>query len=149
VGVEFVAVDNPHGRQADRPHPGGRCRTRAQAISEGTKAALAAAKARKAARCAPQERMRVARKAQAAQFAANVLPIIRDIQAAGHTRFNAIAGQLNARKVAPLTVGNGDMCRCGRISGGSDAGWDFWAQISPAPKWDKCATESASAKLIA
>jgi hypothetical protein len=27
--------------------------------------------------------MRVARKAQAAQFAANVLPIIRDIQAAG------------------------------------------------------------------
>jgi hypothetical protein len=32
--------------------------------------------------------MRMARKAQAAQFAANVLPIIRDIHAAG---FNAIA----------------------------------------------------------
>jgi hypothetical protein len=28
--------------------------------------------------------MRAARKAQAAQFAANVLPIIRDIHAAGH-----------------------------------------------------------------
>ena len=45
------------------------------------------------------ERMRVARKARAAQFAANVLPIIRDIQSAGHASLNAIAGQLNARKV--------------------------------------------------
>jgi hypothetical protein len=42
------------------------------------------------------ERMCVARKAQAAQFAANVLPIIRDIQAAGHTNLNAIGGHLNA-----------------------------------------------------
>jgi hypothetical protein len=37
------------------------------------------------------ERMRAARKAQAAQFAANVLPIIRDIQAAGYTALNDIA----------------------------------------------------------
>jgi hypothetical protein len=51
------------------------------------------------------ERMRVARKAQAAQFAGNVLPIIRDIQTAGHTSFNAIAGQLNARKVATANGG--------------------------------------------
>jgi hypothetical protein len=51
------------------------------------------------------ERMRVARKAQAAQFAANVLPIVRDIQAAGHTSLNAIAGQLNARKVATANGG--------------------------------------------
>ena len=55
----------------------------------------------------------MARKAQAAQFAANVLPIIRDIQAAGFTSLNAIAGQLNARNAPPLTVGNGSMCRCG------------------------------------
>jgi len=34
------------------------------------------------------------------QFAANVLPIIREVQAAGHTSHNAIAGQLNARKIA-------------------------------------------------
>jgi hypothetical protein len=46
-----------------------------------------------------------ARKAQATQFAANVLPIIRDIQAAGYTSFNAIAGQLNARKVATANGG--------------------------------------------
>jgi hypothetical protein len=35
---------------------------------------------------------RVTRKAQAAQFAANVLPTIRDIQTAGFTSLNAIAG---------------------------------------------------------
>jgi Recombinase len=51
------------------------------------------------------ERMRVARKAQAAQFAANILPIIRYIQAAGHTSLNAIAGQLNARRVATANGG--------------------------------------------
>jgi hypothetical protein len=38
------------------------------------------------------QRMRAARKAQAAQFAANVAPIIREIQAAGHSSFNAWAG---------------------------------------------------------
>jgi hypothetical protein len=49
--------------------------------------------------------MCVARKAQAAQFAANVLLIIREVQAAGHTSYNAIAGQLNARKVATANGG--------------------------------------------
>jgi hypothetical protein len=49
--------------------------------------------------------MCAARKAQAAQFAANILPIIREVQAAGHTSFNAIAGQLNARKVATANGG--------------------------------------------
>jgi hypothetical protein len=44
-------------------------------------------------------RMGVALKAQTAQFAANVLPIIREIQKARHSSKNAIATQLNARKV--------------------------------------------------
>jgi hypothetical protein len=34
-----------------------------------------------------------------------VLPIIREVQAAGHTSANAIAGQLNARKVATARGG--------------------------------------------
>jgi hypothetical protein len=34
----------------------------------------------------------------AGQFAANVLPIIRDIRAAGHTSLSAIAGQLRAHR---------------------------------------------------
>jgi DNA invertase Pin-like site-specific DNA recombinase len=80
-------------------------------LSERTKAALAAAKARgkrlgtPATPAGAVDRMRVARKAQAAQYAANVLPIIRDIQAAGHTSLNAIAGQLKARKVATANGG--------------------------------------------
>jgi hypothetical protein len=49
--------------------------------------------------------MCLALKAQAAQFAANVLPIIREIQTVGHTSFNAIAGQFNARKVATANGG--------------------------------------------
>jgi hypothetical protein len=36
------------------------------------------------------KRMRAARMAQAPQFAAKVLPIIRDIQAAGYTSLNAL-----------------------------------------------------------
>jgi hypothetical protein len=52
------------------------------------------------------ERMRAARKAQAAQFAADVLPIIREIQAAGHETLKAIAGQLNALKVATANGGH-------------------------------------------
>jgi hypothetical protein len=56
--------------------------------------------------------MCAAREAQATQFAANVLPIIRDIQAAGHTSFNAIAGQLNARKVATANGGLPPCVRC-------------------------------------
>jgi hypothetical protein len=43
--------------------------------------------------------------ARHSRFAANVLPIIRDIQATGFTSFNAIAGQLNARKVATANGG--------------------------------------------
>jgi hypothetical protein len=49
--------------------------------------------------------MRVTRKAQAAQFAANVLPITQAVQAAGYTSFNAFAVQLNARKVATANGG--------------------------------------------
>jgi hypothetical protein len=49
--------------------------------------------------------MRATRNVQAAQFAANVLPIIRDIQAGGYASFNTITGQLNARKVATANGG--------------------------------------------
>ena len=54
--------------------------------------------------------MRVARKAQTGQFAANVLPIIQEVQAAGHTSLIAIAGQLNARKVATANGGRWRQC---------------------------------------
>jgi DNA invertase Pin-like site-specific DNA recombinase len=109
-GVEFVAVDNPHANKLTIHILAAVAEHEREAISERTKAALAAAKARGKRLGTPDpagavERMRVARKAQAAQFAANVLPIIRDIQAAGHASLNAIAGQLNARKVATANGG--------------------------------------------
>ena len=44
--------------------------------------------------------MRAARKVHIERFAANVLPIIREVQEAGYKSYTAIAGQLNARKVA-------------------------------------------------
>ena len=47
------------------------------------------------------ERMR-ARRAQAAQFAANVLPIIRDIQAAGRASLNRRAAQCPKARMALL-----------------------------------------------
>jgi len=48
------------------------------------------------------ERMHAARRAQAAQFAANVLPIIRDIQAAGRASFNRRAAQCPEARMAML-----------------------------------------------
>ena len=75
-------------------------------VLERTKAALAAAKARgKRDPTGAVERMGRAIKGKTSQFAANVLPIIREIQNAGHTSCNAIAGQLNARKVATARGG--------------------------------------------
>jgi DNA invertase Pin-like site-specific DNA recombinase len=109
-GVEFVAVDNPHANKLTIHILAAVAEHEREAISERTKAALAAAKARGTRLGTPDpagavKRMCVARRAQAAQFAANVLPIIREIQAAGYTSYNAIAGQLNARKVATANGG--------------------------------------------
>jgi hypothetical protein len=44
-------------------------------------------------------RMGRALKVKTSQFAANVLPIIREIQSAGHTSCNAIAGQLKPERL--------------------------------------------------
>ena len=76
-----------------------------------TEAALAAAKGvgndwvRRPDPAGVIKRMCKALKAKTSQFAANVLPIIQEIQSAGHTSCNAIAGQLNARKVATARGG--------------------------------------------
>jgi hypothetical protein len=56
-------------------------------------------------RCRGREVHVYAPRGSGAEFEANALPIIRNIQAAGHTSLNAIAGQLNARKVATANGG--------------------------------------------
>ncbi len=109
-GVEFIAVDNPHATKLTLHILGAVAEHEREVISERTKAALAAAKARGKRLGTPDpvgavKRMGKALKALTSQFAANVLPLIREVQAAGHTSHNAIAGQLNSRKVATARGG--------------------------------------------
>jgi DNA invertase Pin-like site-specific DNA recombinase len=126
-GVEFVAVDNPHANKLTIHILAAVAEHEREAISERTKAALAAAKARGTRLGTPDPAGAVARmgealRAQTARFAANVLPIIREVQAAGHTSANAIAGQLNARKVATARGGRWTHVQVRQIINRSTAG---------------------------
>jgi DNA invertase Pin-like site-specific DNA recombinase len=103
-GVEFVAVDNPHANKLTVHILAAVAQHEREMISERTKAALAAAKRRGVKLGNPQLRTAAARgtaatKANAQRFAANVLPVIREIQAAGVTSNTAIAEKLNERRV--------------------------------------------------
>ncbi|RWI88653.1 MAG: recombinase family protein [Mesorhizobium sp.] len=80
------------------------------AISKRTRAALAAAKERGVKLGGPklveaQRRSLEVRMAQADAFAANILPIIRDIQASGIKSLRQIAVALNARGIASARGG--------------------------------------------
>jgi DNA invertase Pin-like site-specific DNA recombinase len=104
AGVEFIAVDNPHANKLTVHILAAVAQHEREMISERTIAALQAAKARgvqlgnpNLSKAAAIGRARLQEAAQ--QFAANVLPVIRQIHAAGATSHNAIAGELNARKV--------------------------------------------------
>ena len=103
-GVEFVAVDNPHANKLTVHILAAVAQHEREMISERTKAALQAAKARGKVLGNPRLREAAgtgvaALKAKADRFAANVLPVIREIQASGVTSANAIAGRLNERGV--------------------------------------------------
>ena len=104
-GVEFVAVDNPHANKLTVHILAAVAQHEREMISERTKAALQAAKARGKhlgnPRIADAAAMgRTALKLANDQFAANVFPVIRELQAAGVTSANAVAAKLNERKVA-------------------------------------------------
>jgi DNA invertase Pin-like site-specific DNA recombinase len=119
-GVEFVAVDNPHANKLTVHILAAVAEHEREAISERTKAALAAAKARGKRLGTPDpakavKRMQAALRAKTAGFAANVLPIIREVQTAGRTSHNAIAAELNARKVATARGGRWTHVQVGQI----------------------------------
>jgi hypothetical protein len=95
------------GNRVPAPGGGGRACER-EAISERTKAAPCGGQGAGDASRDPGPGRR-----SKMQFAANILPLIREVQAGGHTSLNAIAGQLNARKVATARVG-GRMFRWGK-----------------------------------
>lgn len=103
-GVEFVAVDNPHANKLTVHILAAVAEHEREMISERTKAALQAAKARGKRLGNPRlsqaaELGTAAGKAAADQRAARVLPIIRDLRADGVTSANAIAAKLNERQV--------------------------------------------------
>lgn len=103
-GVEFVAVDNPHANKLTVHILAAVAQHEREMISERTKAALQAAKARGTVLGNPRLREAAATgvaalKANADRFASNVLPLIREIQASGVTSANAIATRLNQRGV--------------------------------------------------
>lgn len=103
-GVEFVAVDNPHANKLTVHILAAVAQHEREMISERTRAALQAAKARGTVLGNPRLREASVRgvdalKAGADRFAANVLPLIREIQASGIISANAIAGRLNERGV--------------------------------------------------
>ena len=103
-GVEFVAVDNPHANKLTIHILAAVAQHEREAISERTKAALAAAKARGKKLGGPRlaqarKKSLAARSAAADAFAANVRPIIEQIQAGGVSSLRGVAKALNARGV--------------------------------------------------
>jgi DNA invertase Pin-like site-specific DNA recombinase len=119
-GVEFVAADNPHANRLTVHILTAVAEHERAAISERTKAALAAAKARGTRLGNPRladaaKRGTAAVKANARQFAANVLPIIEEIERAGITSHNAVATKLNERNVRTARGGKWTHVQVGAV----------------------------------
>ncbi len=120
AGVEFFAVDNPHANKLTVHILAAFAQHEREMISERTRAALQAAKARGKKLGNPRLRKAAARgtatvKAHAKQFAVNVLPVIREIQAAGATSNNAIASNLNERRVPTARGGTWTHVQVGAV----------------------------------
>lgn len=109
-GVEFLAVDNPHANKLTVHILAAVAQHEREMISERTRSALQAAKARGKRLGNPNVREagilgNVVIQDIARKFAANVLPLIREIQAAGAESNAAIAKKLNERRVATARGG--------------------------------------------
>ena len=119
-GVEFIAADMPFANKLTIHILAAVAEHEREVISERTKAALAAAKARGTRLGNPRlaeaaKRGRAALKVNARQFAANVLPIIEEIERAGITSHNAIATKLNERNVATARGGKWTHVQVGAV----------------------------------
>jgi DNA invertase Pin-like site-specific DNA recombinase len=125
-GVEFTAVDNPHANKLTIHILAAVAQHEREMISERTKAALQVAKARGTRLGNPHlteaaKRGTAAVKANARQFAANVLPIIEEIERAGITSHNAIAAKLNERNVRTARGGKWTHVQVGAVLGPFEA----------------------------
>jgi DNA invertase Pin-like site-specific DNA recombinase len=104
AGTDFVAADNPHANKAMVQMMAVFAEMERDAISKRTKEALAAAKARGVKLGNPRlaeaiEATNEARRKAADSFAANVRPIIREIQKSGIGSLRGVAKALSARGV--------------------------------------------------
>jgi DNA invertase Pin-like site-specific DNA recombinase len=103
--VEFVAVDMPMANRLTVHILAAVAEHEREMISQRTKAALAAAKARgtllgnRTNIEVAQRNSRVVRSKASAQFVQNAIPVIKQIQATGLTSLREVAGALNARGV--------------------------------------------------
>ena len=110
TGVDFVAADMPHADKTMLHMFAVMAEWERDRISDRTKAALAAAKARGIQLGNPNpeaslRRARATRTRQADQFAGNAIPVIDAIKAAGVTTLRGIADALNARGIATSNGG--------------------------------------------
>jgi DNA invertase Pin-like site-specific DNA recombinase len=104
AGTDFVAADNPHANKGMVQMMAMFAEMERDAISKRTKEALAAAKARGVKLGNPRlseaiAATNTARTAAADRFAANVRPIIREIQKSGISSLRGVAKALSARGV--------------------------------------------------
>jgi DNA invertase Pin-like site-specific DNA recombinase len=113
-GVEFVAVDFPQANRLTVHILAAVAEHEAKAISERTKAALAAAKARgvrlggdrgASLSVEAQTKGNQVRTAKANDRAADLLPVIRDIREAGAVTLQQVADGLNARGITTARGG--------------------------------------------
>ena len=104
LGVEFVAVDNPHANKLTVHILAAVAQHERELIAQRTRDALQAAKARgkrlgNPKLAAARKRAIEGNRAAAGRYAANVLPVIREIQASGVKSLRGIARALAARGV--------------------------------------------------
>ena len=97
-GVEFVAVDNPHANKLTVHILAAVAQHELELIAQRTRDALQAAKARgkklgNPKLAAARQTAIEGNRAAAERYAANVLPVIREIQASGITSLRGVAMQ--------------------------------------------------------